>query len=172
MAIGSKITSKTRGMARDISRAMEGDPGIFHRLAGEHEEVHSLMRDLPRRDAEDRIELFRRINRLLLAHAHAEEGSFYPRLRNYPELRDLTAHCLAEHERIEELIRQLNTSDKDTQHWLDVFDQLRRAVEAHVEREEQELFPRARALLEREEADDIDDDYRDVEKRELHRLNR
>lgn len=172
MAIGARIASKTAGLVKGANKAMEGYPGIFHHLAGEHEEVAALMQSAAVADTKEREELYPVIHKSLLAHAHAEEECFYPQLLRFPKIHDLAAHCMAEHARIEELLRVLNSTDKATQNWKEIFDELRRVVQHHVEQEENELFPQAMELLDEGEAEEMNHQFKKVEKREKARLNR
>lgn len=171
MAIGSRLSAKTAAMVKGMSAVLRGYPGIFHQLASEHEEVSVLMKRVATGDSATRGELFPEIYRNLMAHAHAEEQTFYPRLRRHLELEQTVAQCLAEHERIEELLDELHLMDSSTQQWTELFLQLQRVVEAHVMREERELFPQAREQLNREQADEMKLDYTSVEAHEKSRLH-
>lgn len=171
MASGSKFTSKVAGTGKEAIKALEGYSGIFHHLAGEHAEVSTLMKKVAgTADIQERDKLFPEIRRNLLAHAQGEEEEFYPILSEYPALQSSVARCLAEHKEIEKQLESLNAGDKSGKAWGDRFEQLMRAVEGHVEYEEQELFPKANDLVEGQRAREMEQRYEKVEEREKARL--
>lgn len=172
MAAGSKIGSKAAGAVKGAAKALAGYPGIFHHLAGEHAEVSVLMQRVAAssRDSDDRPELFAEIRRNLLAHAKGEEQEFYPELKKFPEIESIVSECLREHKRIEEYLDQLNTADKTSDAWQQRFEELVEAVQGHVEREENQLFPKAKDLLDKQVAKDMEGRYEAVEEREKAQL--
>lgn len=166
MAKGTKAAATATGAAKGALKALEGYPGIFHHLAREHGEVAAMMKRISQSDGSTRDEVFPELRRNLLAHAHAEEQEFYSQLRNYAELEELVAQCIAEHKDVESQLDRLDTMDKHSDTWTELFERMQQAVEAHVDREEQELFPKARDLMTREEANEMFESYEDVEQRE------
>ena len=171
MAKGSKMGSKAVGAAKGAAKALAGYPGIFRHLAGEHAEVSTLMRRVAGSSAaSERNELFTEIRKNLLAHARGEEQEFYPELRKFPEIEPLVTECLREHKRIEEYLDQLNGADKSSEAWKNRFEEMMTAVETHVEREENELFPKAKDLVDKGVAKDMEERYEKVEEQEKSRL--
>lgn len=171
MAAGSKMGSKAAGAAKGAAKALAGYPGIFHHLAGEHAEVATLMQRVSASsaDSDERPELFAEIRKNLLAHAKGEEQEFYPQLRKHAEIEPLVGECLREHTRIEEYLDQLNTADKTSNAWTQRFEEMMQAVEAHVDREENQLFPKAKDLLDKQVAKDMESRYETVEEQEKAR---
>lgn len=172
MAIGSKTASKAAGTAKGAAKALAGYPGIFHHLAGEHAEVSTLMKRVAASSegSSTREELFPEIEKSLFAHARAEEEEFYPVLRNFTGIQELVDRCIEEHRKVEEYLGQLASGNKATKTWAEVFERMMRAVETHVEREEKELFPKAKELLSPDRAEDMQGRYERAEEREKSRL--
>lgn len=171
MTSGSKMASQVAGAGKSAAKALEGYPGIFHHLAGEHAEVSTLMKRVAgTMEAQEREKLFPEIRRNLLAHARGEEEEFYPVLREHPEVAELVSQCLDEHKEIEQYLDRLDVNDKSTREWGDAFEQMMSAVENHVEREENALFPKAKDLLESQQAKDMEGRFEQVEEREKARL--
>ncbi len=171
MATGSKTAAKAAGAAKGAIKALAGYPGIFHHLAGEHAEVATLMQRVADSSPDSRLrdELFPEIRRHLLAHARGEEQEFYPKLRRFPEVEPLVTQCLQEHEQVKHQLEQLDAEDKSTATWQGRFREMMEAVERHVEREENQLFPKARDLLHPDEARDMENRYERVEEEEKRR---
>lgn len=168
----TKAGAKAAGKGKGILKALEGYPGIFHHLAGEHAEVSTLMQRIAAssEDSDAREEIFPELRKNLLAHAHAEEQEFYPTLHRFSELEVLVDRCIEEHHKVEEYLDQLDSQNKATKTWMNVFERMMRAVERHVEREEQELFPKAKDLLEPERAEKMQGRFESAEEKEKKRL--
>lgn len=163
MSIGSQIMGKGKGAAK----ALAGYAPVFQHLASEHGEVSAMMmRIASSDDIRTREETFTELYRNLRAHAHAEDKEFYPPLRQYSELEGVVTQCMRDHEDIESRLEQLNTADKSTDSWMNSFNQLKQAVESHVQREENDLFPKANDLLDRDQARQIQDRLERVEEDE------
>lgn len=160
----SKAAAKTAGLAHRAAKSLEGYPGIFHHLAAEHAEVSSLLGRVTGADHNTRERLFPEIRRQLLAHAHGEENEFYPELRRFPALTDTVETCLREHREIDAMLHELDHSEKSTAAWGNLFNRMLNAIETHVNREEQELFPKAKDLLTRERAEAMEARYESAQK--------
>lgn len=165
MASITKAAAKAAGTIKGAAKAIAGYPAIFNHLAQEHAEVSLLMKRVAASedDSEVRDELFPEIYANLSAHAEGEEKTFYPPLRRFAEVRSLVEECLQEHMQIKSLLEQLHSSPRHTASWLSTFERLMHAVEQHVEREENELFPRSSELLGSEQAEEIEARYEKVE---------
>jgi hemerythrin superfamily protein len=172
MASLSKATAKMAGAAKAAAKALGGYPGIFRHLAGEHGEVATLMKRVASasHDVETRAELFPEIRVHLLAHAKAEEKEFYEPLRQYPTVAGMIPQAIEEHRRIEEYLQRLDREGSATDSWLATFQDLLKTVEAHVEREESEMFPAAKQALEPRKAEEIRQRYEATEEQEKTRL--
>jgi hemerythrin superfamily protein len=172
MASGTKMAATVAGKTKRAAKAMAGYAAIFNHLAEEHAQVSILMKRLANSsDGSDiREELFPEIRKNLLAHACAEEEEFYPPLREHPELSELVAQSLKEHQQTKQYLEQLHAGNKDTKTWAELFRRMMRAVESHVELEENELFPKANELMSEERTDQIESRYEDAEERQKAHL--
>jgi hemerythrin superfamily protein len=165
---GSKATAKLAGATNGAATALTGYPGIFQHLASEHAEVATMMQRIAGAPPTSSVreDLFPEIQKHLLSHAYAEEQEFYPPLRDLSELEPLVVQCLEDHRKIEEYLDELDERSKATKTWSDMFARLVHVVQSHVEREECQLFPRARDLLSEQRAREIEQRYYDAEQRE------
>jgi hemerythrin superfamily protein len=172
MAIGTKAAAKVAGAAKGAAKALAGYSSIFHHLANEHAQVSTMMKSIAQSSegSTAREDVFDEMCPALLAHAHAEEKEFYPVLRRFSELDQLVSRSLQEHKQIESYLEQLEAGDKNTKSWLELFERLVRAVEAHVDLEENQLFPKANELLSAEQAKQVYERYEHVEEEEKTQL--
>lgn len=157
----TELASKAVGVAKATGAALSGYRGIFRTLKREHGEVSVLiMRVATDRDRSARAELFPLIAHELLAHARAEDAELYSLLADHESTRGMIMQLEADHERIEMLLGELAALPIHSSGWMLRFRELQRAVEEHVEQEENQVFPRARHILSPEMAEEIDRRYK------------
>jgi hemerythrin superfamily protein len=89
-------------------------------------------------------ELFNQLKGALTLHTKLEEQIFYPALEDFDETRDLIEEAHREHRKVDQLLAETNPAAGD---FTGKLSELRRNVEAHVEEEEGEMFPKAEQLL-------------------------
>lgn len=148
MAKPTDLVGKLAGQLKGFAKRLEGYKGIFRRLSEEHAEVNVLLRRVrATRVAEVRRELFPKIRREVLSHARAEEQEFYLAFERFNDTRALVEQARTAHRRIEVLIDRLAVGDPEQPAWVDTFDTLARAIDDHVQEEEEDLFPKARQLI-------------------------
>lgn len=84
----------------------------------------------------------------LMVHSKLEEEIFYPAVRKVAteELDKLLAEADVEHESIDLLVEKLATVQLDEEMYKANFTVVREYVEHHVKEEEDEMFPKVRAL--------------------------
>ena len=180
-------------MARPAPNARAAKDAALQLLKADHEEVKVLFDEFEDTDdPRERIVVADRLRGLLTVHATIEEELFYPALREAldDDDRRLLEEAAVEHETARELIAKLEAASPDDVRYAALVKVLGEYVRHHVDEEEDEVFPRARAakldqpglaaaLLERkqalmaqlglgdddededEEADEDDEDFED-----------
>jgi hemerythrin superfamily protein len=149
-----------------MTAPLSGDTGIFATLQQEHGKVSALMSELARTRADDddrdgaRRNLYAQIRSELVSHTAAEETTFYARLKAHPETSSLIDESIDEHQKVEDLLEELDRLQTDSLIFDSRFKDLMAAVEHHVEEEETELFPAARNVLTSEEVADLDEAFK------------
>ena len=134
---------------------------LYMLLHQDHENAKSLLAQLEAsgEDEQDRRErLFSTLFRELSLHSEAEERYFYSRLKANDETRETTLESLDDHKGMKRLLAQLEGTDAGTPEWTAKCRELRAECEMHIAREEEELFPLARRVIEDEEAAGISED--------------
>lgn len=160
--------AKAKGGVKEAITALKTQFSILSTLAKDHGEVSVLLQRLQGMDRKtaEREELFQRIRRELLAHAHAEERTLYKRLEDYPQLKAKVEHSVEEHNEIEELLDALDDAVTSAA-WNSTVSRLASAVDHHVHEEEHELFPQAGDVLDQQEADRLDRQFRQLKEEHL-----
>lgn len=117
-------------------------------LRGDHQEAVYRLSQLRRaRDSAAQRRRLRQLKDELEVHTRIEEEIFYPALRD-PQGRDLRVdEALADHEPLRALLSHMDQVMPGSDPWVRSLEVLQRDVERHIEMEERELFPRARAVL-------------------------
>ena len=138
-------------------------------LISDHRKVSELF-DQIENDGDTAVQenLFARIKQELTIHTEIEETYFYPRLKNISETEDLVGEAVIEHQDVKNLLEQLDAMSPENEDWEDTIQELRAAVEHHVEEEEEELFPKTREVLSDQEIDRIGEEMQ-AAKQELKR---
>lgn len=134
---------------------------LYEMLHQDHEKVRGLFAQLEAIGEEDdvrREQIFLALYRELDLHSQAEEKFFYRALRDEDETRELILESLDEHKGVKKILDELEAMDKASPEWSSKLATLQEHVEHHVQEEEGDLFPRARKVLQDEEAAGIADD--------------
>jgi hemerythrin superfamily protein len=110
-------------------------------LRTEHRLVRQLFEQyFQARDETDKRDTGTHILLLLDMHTSLEEGVFYPRVQEIDPT--LIVHCEHEHEQARRIIEMLKPMDEGDPQAERLFRQLADAVFAHIDNEEQQLFPK------------------------------
>ncbi len=135
---------------------------VLTELIKDHNEVRELFATVGRARSEDKKrELTRQIITELVKHSVAEEQYLYPATRRaLPDGNDIADHEIVEHAEVERMLGRLEHLDVGDQAFGTVLDQVISSVLHHAEHEEQDLFPRLRKALDREELRKLGDEVR------------
>lgn len=93
--------------------------------------------------------------RLLIVHTKVEEELFYPAARDAIDDGDLLDEANEEHHVADVLIEELSALDPDDDAYVAKFTVLTESVKHHIEEEEDELFPKVRDQLGRNDLQDL-----------------
>jgi hemerythrin-like domain-containing protein len=90
----------------------------------------------------------------LAAHFKAEEEALFPKMRNFPAASKLLSELLTERRMLEALAERL--SDKEETELVRTLVQFADLLEAHIRKEERELFPLYESTVSDEAAAEVD----------------
>jgi len=128
---------------------------IYDALKKDHETVKQLLNQLVQLEPDQagaRHSLIAQIRDELIPHARAEEAVFYNSLRSIAPVNDMAMHGYQEHFEAETALRLLQVRDKIDLEWKDTARKLKKAVEHHIEEEENKIFSAAKQLFTNDEA--------------------
>jgi hemerythrin superfamily protein len=118
-------------------------------LKEDHKKVATIFTSMERSD--DRERLFLELDRELSLHAEIEEKIFYPATKEAEPTRDLVLESIEEHKQIKMVLADLEQTDKTTEEWGAALKVLKEDVMHHVGEEEDELFPKVRKVLSKDQ---------------------
>lgn len=161
---------KAAGKLRKAGAALTGDKGLFRQLKEQHAEVSVLMKQVKTGGESTRRQLFPKIRQALLAHARAEQQTYYAAIERYEETRAQAADGLREHTQMDDLVQRLDMLPMAGEEWGRTFDDLVRLVEHHVEEEENEMFPMSKKVLSDAQLQEIERRFTAMHEREMKAL--
>ncbi|MFG2289239.1 hemerythrin domain-containing protein [Streptomyces sp. NPDC048595] len=124
---------------------MQHGPDVVQELTADHRVVEDLFAQLEALEPgrSERRQLLDAVTIELVRHSVAEEMHLYPVVREHLEHGDSLADtAIAEHERIEELLKDLEGRHAGDRDFDRLVRELRTELAAHVEDQESGLFPR------------------------------
>jgi hemerythrin-like domain-containing protein len=132
--------------------ASTGNQDVVDILTADHHEVLALVGQIPTADAAQRRDMADTVIAELMRHAVAEEMYVYPAMRDHlPDGEGKVQHDIEEHQRLEEVMKELEGLDAADARFLEALGRLESVLRDHVSDEESEQFPLLRARLSTEQ---------------------
>jgi hypothetical protein len=107
------------------------------------------------RSVKTRTALLDIITRELNAHELIEEKILYPALKSHSEAKDIVLEGYQEHHVADLIVKELHGLARSDERWGAKFKVLKENIEHHIEEEEGEMFRTARAVLSREQLEEM-----------------
>jgi hemerythrin superfamily protein len=132
---------------------------IYSYLRKDHRKISDLMEQVVNaRGLDRREELFDEIAQELLLHAETEQATFYAALESEEETEEKIEDAEQDHAEVTEYIERLSRVSVESEKWLEIFGELKHAVEHHVRDEETRIFEKAMQVLDDDEAEQLADE--------------
>ncbi len=130
-------------------------------LKHDHRMVEELFAKLEKAKGSSRkLKVFKTLKEEFMKHAAAEEKILYPRMKEVQELRDFAFEADEEHALAKYLFNELESVEPGSEVWDAKCLVLKELIEHHVEEEEDEIFPKLKKELERDELLALGDDIK------------
>jgi hemerythrin superfamily protein len=161
-----KASAKVKGAASKVGAALSGKIGVLSTLEGEHAQVASLMNDvIETTNPSKQRELYHEIRQELLMHSQGEEQGLYTEARAHESTRNFADQAVRDHMQVKQLIASLDSLTVGSPEWMRNFEELKAAVDRHVEFEENQFFPAVKDVLGADALRDLDGRYKALRKR-------
>lgn len=129
-------------------------------LKADHKEVAALLKKLLKEKVDKSKEsVFSQIYEALSLHAKFEEKTFYPAVKKTAKTKDLVLESYVEHDVIKTLLSDIKKMSPKDELWKAKITVLHEVVKHHVKEEEEELFPKAKKILGKEQLDSMGEKY-------------
>jgi len=100
------------------------------------------------------------------SHAAAEEETFHSKLISKTWGQDAARHSVHEHQQLEDLLEELNEMDMSEGAWLTKFKTLQHDYLHHIQEEEDEVFTRAKEVIDDTEIEGYGQRFEERKKQE------
>ena len=138
----------TRSIADQTVAELGGPGSVFVRQRDDHEQLDRLLAELHGSTGTAQERVLRRIDRLVFSHAFAEETVLWPVLRRVlPDGDALTLQVEEEHQEVNELVSELETTPHEDPRRAVLLARLVEVLREDVRDEEDLLFPRLQQAL-------------------------
>lgn len=125
-------------------------------LKKDHQKVGDLFAQFKATEDEKKHQqLFEQIKGELETHTHIEETVLYPAFQKYGELKDMVLEAYEEHKQIKTLIKEVTALSDGSERFDAKLKVMGENVEHHVKEEEDDMFPKVRKLLDRQQLEQL-----------------
>ena len=143
---------------------------IYSVLKQDHDDVKKMLKqlgDTSEKAVKTRSKGFAKLKAELSAHSRAEEEVFYAALKDQDKTRDQVLEGEQEHHMVDVLLEEMSALDVDDEQWTAKLSVLTEQVEHHVEEEEQDLFGKAKGILNDEQAKALAEEFKQHKKQHM-----
>ncbi len=124
-------------------------PNIYDAIKADHDAHRTLLDQIAATsgDSKERREGWDEFYHDVKSHAAAEEETFYAKLISKTWGQDAARHSVHEHQKLDDLMEELNDGDMSSSGWLTRFKTLKHDYEHHMDEEENDVFGRAKEVI-------------------------
>jgi hemerythrin superfamily protein len=122
-------------------------PSIYEAITRDHDRHRKLLATLA--DSASRRQAWDELYQDIKSHAAAEEETFYSKLISETWGQDAARHSVSEHKELDDLMEEMHEIGVSAPGWQERFERFRHDYEHHIDEEEDEVFTRARKLIDK-----------------------
>lgn len=138
---------------------------VLSLIEADHRKVEQLFEQAEKASGKQLYDSFGNLYTELNLHARAEELSIYPAMQEYKETKKFIEEAEAEHEQAEVLLEQMKQMKLDDPAFRNMLQELKAAVQHHVEEEENEVFPAVRKCMDEQQLMELGQEFQNVKPR-------
>ena len=130
-------------------------------LRKEHDKMRKMMREINKKSRRytTKKTMFKTLCKDLTRHESLEQKIWYPHFKNSKKIKSEVKHLLSEEKHAEKEIKKFKMA-KTEEEWNKKFAQFKHMVEHHAHEEERKLFPVVKAILNKNELEEIGKEMR------------
>lgn len=139
---------------------------IFDLIKGDHRKVESLFAEMESTKSTKKLDqCFKLLCQELTVHAQVEELTFYPTMRDNEETEELVDEAEEEHVEVKVLLEQLKSLDSKSSEFKDKISQLKKAVDHHVQEEENEVLLQVQESMSEEQLNQLAAEFKEAQRK-------
>ncbi|MDZ7957829.1 MAG: hemerythrin domain-containing protein [Aulosira sp. DedQUE10] len=138
---------------------------ILSLIEAEHRKVEKLFAEVEKANPYQLYECFNEIYKTLTLHARCEELVFYPAMLQYRETEKYVNEAEAEHEEAKILLEEIKSLKPSEPEFKAKINQLKNAVQHHVQEEETEIFNAISDCMSYEQLSDMGKEFQKTKAR-------
>ncbi|MFB2897156.1 hemerythrin domain-containing protein [Aerosakkonemataceae cyanobacterium BLCC-F50] len=136
---------------------------VIELIKSDHRKVESLFSEMEKtKDSKKMQMLFDEIYTELTLHAKVEELTLYPSMRNYDETHDMVEEAEEEHTEAKVLLEELKSMSPSDPDFKAKIEELKEAVQHHVEEEESEILPSVSDSMDEQEMKELAKEFQEA----------
>jgi hemerythrin-like domain-containing protein len=121
---------------------------IYTLIHNDHESAKEVIEQILSSSSHaNRLSLFEKLKEAVVSHNDAEASSFYVALEAHSATRALARDSRKEHDKADAMFKDLSDKSMAPGVWESKFEELRKALMEHIDKEEGEVFTLARKTL-------------------------
>jgi hemerythrin superfamily protein len=137
-----------------------GNMNIITMLKADHKEVAALLKELIKSETtKNKESVFSKVYDALTIHSEFEEKFFYPAVKKTAKTKGLVLEAYVEHGLIKTLLSDIKDMSPTDELWKAKVLVLKEIVKHHVKEEEQDLFLKAKRILDKKQLDAMGEEY-------------
>jgi hemerythrin superfamily protein len=146
--------------------------GVVTLIKDDHKELEAVFKKLESAEPTEITDLLQQVKRLLIPHSKAEEQVVYPAIKRLvPSEESDVDDGLAEHQHVEETLKQLLASDPDSPGVDGLIAAMIGEVRHHVEEEEEQILPAFAEAASNQQLSDLGQQFTDAKDRAAAELD-
>ena len=146
--------------------------GVVTLIKDDHKELEAVFRKLVSAEPTEITDLLQQVKRLLIPHSKAEEQVVYPAIKRLvPSEESDVDDGLAEHQHVEETLKQLLASDPESPGVDGLIAAMIGEVRHHVEEEEEQILPAFAEAATNQQLSDLGQQFTDAKDRAATELD-
>ena len=136
---------------------------IFELIKADHRKVEEIFSEIENTNRSKQLDkYFNQLYKDLNIHAQVEELTFYPTMRNHKATEKFLEEAEEEHTEVKVMLEQMKSMDSTSAEFPEKIKQLKKAVQHHVQEEENEIFPQVRKSMKDEELKQVATEFQEV----------
>lgn len=133
---------------------------VLELIKADHRLVESLFSEIEKTDNTHKLyDSFNQLYEALNLHAEVEEQVFYPAIRDRQNAEKLVNEAQKEHNEAKQMLEDVSSLSPTSAEFKAKISELRQAIHAHIQKEENEVFSQVHQCMSEEEREQLGSEF-------------